>query len=157
MTEPQPSAHHTVSAMKIPQLSVFLENRPGSLLPPLQLLAEAGLNLAGLSLADTAQFGILRLVLRDWARARELLERGGWVVKLNDMVAIDVDDAPGGLVRALEVLTAAGKDIEYMYAFYLRRDGRVVLLFRFDDPDGAIAALDDAGIAMLPARVLLGE
>ena len=110
MTEPQPSAHHTVSAMKIPQLSVFLENRPGSLLPPLQLLAEAGLNLAGLSLADTAQFGILRLVLRDWARARELLERGGWVVKLNDMVAIDVDHA---LARILAVVAPLDEDSWY--------------------------------------------
>ena len=85
--------------MKIPQLSVFLENRPHSLLEPLQALAAAGINLSGLTLADSEQFGILRLVLRDWPRARDVLQTAGWAVTVTDMVAIDVDDQPGGLLR----------------------------------------------------------
>ena len=78
--------------MKISQLSVFLENRPHSLLEPLQALAAAGIDLSGIALADSEQFGILRLVLRDWARARGLLQSGGWAVTVTDMVAIHVED-----------------------------------------------------------------
>lgn len=132
--------------MKIPQLSVFLENRPHSLLEPLQALAAAQINLSGITLADSEQFGILRLVLRDWARARDLLQAGGWAVTVTDMVAIDVDDQPGGLVRTLEVLAAAGADIEYMYGLLLRQSGRFAMLFRFEDPARAIAALQAAGV-----------
>ena len=140
--------------MKIPQLSVFLENRPGSMIEPLQSLAAADINLAGLSLADTEQFGIMRILLPDWQRARDVLTRDGWVVNVSEMVAVDVDDHPGGLARTLEVIAAAGVNIEYMYAFYLRRGGKVVLLFRFEDPDAAVAALSAAGIAMLPEQDL---
>lgn len=140
--------------MKIPQLSVFLENRPSSLLEPLAALAAANINLAGISLADTEQFGILRILLKDWEQARAVLQRDGWVVNVSEMVAVDVDDHPGGLVRALEVLAAAAVNIEYMYAFYLRHEGRVVLLFRFEDPDAAVAALAAAAIAMVPESAL---
>ena len=135
--------------MKIPQLSVFLENRPHSLLEPLQALAAAGINLSGLTLADSEQFGILRLVLRDWPRARDVLQTAGWAVTVTDMVAIDVDDQPGGLVRTLEVLAAADANIEYMYGFFLRSSGRLAMLFRFAAPERAIAALEGAGVTML--------
>lgn len=140
--------------MSIKQLSVFLENRRCSLLEPLQSLAGAGLNLSGLSLADTEQFGILRLVMKDWEQGRDLLQRQGWVVKDNDMVGVAVDDQPGGLVRTLEVLAVAGADIEYMYAFQLRHNGRAVLLFRVEAPAAAEAALAAAGIGTVSAEQL---
>jgi hypothetical protein len=140
--------------MKIPQLSVFLENRSHSLLEPLQALAAAGINLSGITLADSEQFGILRLVLRDWMRARDLLQTAGWAVTVTDIVAIDVDDQPGGLVRTLEVLAAAGANIEYMYGFYLRGSGRAAMLFRFDDTAVAIAALQAAGVEPVAADAL---
>jgi hypothetical protein len=140
--------------MTIKQLSVFLENRRCSLLEPLQTLAGAGLNLSGLSLADTEQFGILRLVMKDWEQGRDLLQRQGWVVKDNDMVGVAVDDQPGGLVQTLEVLAAADADIEYMYAFHLRHNGRAVLLFRVDDPAAAVAALAGAGISTVSEQHL---
>lgn len=127
--------------MKLPQLSVFLENRPGSLAEPLRLLAKAGINLVSISLADTEQFGILRLVLKDWEAAKNALERDGWVVNVSDVVAVDVPDEPGGLVGMLDILAAEGVNIEYMYAFCLRRNGRAVLIFRFEDPDAAITTL----------------
>ena len=120
--------------MKISQLSVFLENRPHSLLEPLQALAAAGIALSGIALADSA---------------RGLLQSGGWAVTVTDMVAMQVEDQPGGLVRILEVLAAAGADIEYMYGFFVRRSGRVAMLFRFARPELAIAALEAAGITML--------
>ena len=135
--------------MKLPQLSVFLENRPGSLMEPLKVLAAADINLVSISLADTEQFGILRLVLKDWEFAKSVLERDGWVVNVSDVVAVDVDDQPGGLAKMLAVLAEAGINIEYMYAFALRRNVKAVLLFRFEDPDAAIAALEKAGIGVI--------
>jgi hypothetical protein len=135
--------------MKLPQLSVFLENRPGSLMEPLKVLADANINLVSISLADTEQFGILRLVLKDWEFAKSVLEKDGWVVNVSDVVAVDVDDQPGGLVRMLDILAKAGINIEYMYAFALRRNVKAVLLFRFEDPDAAIEVLERAGIGIV--------
>jgi len=135
--------------MKLPQLSVFLENRPGSLMEPLKVLAAANINLVSISLADTEQFGILRLVLKDWEFAKSVLERDGWVVNVSDVVAVDVDDQPGALVHMLGILAEAGINIEYMYAFALRRNVKAVLLFRFEDPDAAIAVLNRANIGIV--------
>ena len=132
--------------MKVKQLSLFLENKPGSLSRPVKLLAKAKLNILTLSIADTQQFGILRCVLRDWERAKQLLEKEGFVVKVSDLVAIEVADAPGGLADILEILEKTGVNLEYMYGFTLKREGKGVLAFRFDDPDRAIAALQKKGI-----------
>jgi hypothetical protein len=128
---------------------VFLENRPGSLMEPLKVLADANINLVSISLADTEQFGILRLVLKDWEFAKSVLEKDGWVVNVSDVVAVDVDDQPGGLAQMLGILAEAGINIEYMYAFALRRNVRAVLLFRFEDPDAAIEVLQKAGIGIV--------
>ena len=135
--------------MKLPQLTVFLENRPGSLMEPLKVLAAANINLVSISLADTEQFGILRLVLKDWEFAKSVLERDGWVVNVSDVVAVDVDDQPGALVQMLGILAQAGINIEYMYAFALRRNVKAELLFRFEDPDAAIAVLNRANIGIV--------
>jgi hypothetical protein len=140
--------------MKLPQLSVFLENRPGSLMEPLRVLAAADINLVSISLADTEQFGILRLVLKDWEYAKSVLEKDGWVVNVSDVVAVDVDDQPGGLAKMLAILAEAGINIEYMYAFALRRNVKAVLLFRFEDPDAAIEALEKAGIGVIQEEEL---
>lgn len=140
--------------MKLPQLSVFLENRPGSLMEPLKVLAAADVNLVSISLADTEQFGILRLVLKDWEYAKSVLEKDGWVVNVSDVVAVDVDDQPGGLAKMLAILAEAGINIEYMYAFALRRNVKAVLLFRFEDPDAAIEALEKAGIGVIQEEEL---
>jgi hypothetical protein len=132
--------------MKVKQLSLFLENKPGSLSRPIKLLAKAKVNILTLSIADTQQFGILRFVVRDWARAKRVLEREGFVIKVSDMVAIEVADEPGGLANILVTLEQARVNLEYMYGFTLRKEGKGVLAFRFDDPDSAIAALLKKGI-----------
>lgn len=132
--------------MKVKQLSLFLENKPGALSRPIKLLAKANFNILTLSLADTQQFGILRLVLRDWEKAKALLEQDGFVVKLTDLVAIEVADEPGGLADILAALEQAKVNLEYMYGFTLRREAKGVLAFRFDDPDRAIEALQKKGI-----------
>jgi hypothetical protein len=132
--------------MKIPQLSLFVENKPGHLIVPCRLLAEAGINIVTLSLADTKQFGVLRLIVRDWQRAREVLEKAGLIVAVTEVLAIEVRDQPGGLVELLTVFEQAGINVEYMYAFTARLGNRAVLVFRFDNLDAAISALCRAGI-----------
>jgi hypothetical protein len=132
--------------MKVKQLSLFLENKPGALNRPIKLLAQAKFNLLTLSLADTQQFGILRLIVRDWEKAQRLLQKEGFVVKVTDMVAIEVADEPGGLARILGALEKTGVNLEYMYGFTLHEEGKALLAFRFDDPDRAIGALQKKGI-----------
>jgi len=132
--------------MKVKQLSLFLENRPGSLSRPVKLLAKAKVNILTLSLADTQQFGILRLIVQDWEKAMKLLVKNGFVVKVTDMVAIEVSDAPGGLSDILAAQERTHVNLEYMYGFTLRKERKGMLVFRFDDPDQAIEALKKRGI-----------
>ena len=132
--------------MKVKQLSIFLENTPGALNRPVNLLARADLNILALALADTQQFGILRLILREPDKATKLLEGAGFIVKVTEVVAIEVSDQPGGLAKILSALEKAGVNLEYMYGFTQRKEGRGLLLFRFDDPDRAIDALQHEGI-----------
>ncbi len=135
--------------MKIHQLSLFLENKPGQMAPPCRLLAGAGINIRTLTLADTQRFGILRLIVSDWRRGRELLEQAGYAVNVTEVVAVEVGDRPGGLAALLETLDGAGINVEYMYAFTFGREDRAVLVFRFDQPDAAIDLLRDNGVAVL--------
>jgi hypothetical protein len=132
--------------MKLKQLSLFLENKPGALSRPMRILAQAGFNILTLSLADANQFGILRLILRDWEKARKLLEKEGFLVKVTDMVAVEVADKPGGLAAILDVLEKAGVNVEFMYAFTEKRERKAVMVFRFDDPDHAIRVLRKSAI-----------
>lgn len=132
--------------MKLKQLSLFLENKPGALSRPVNLLAKARINILTLSLADTQQFGILRLVVKDWEKAKGLLEKDGMVVRVTDLVAVEVPDEPGGLARILAAAEKAGINVEYMYGFTLRHEGKGALAFRFDDPDRALEALKKSGI-----------
>ena len=135
--------------MKIKQVSLFLENKPGHLSSVCQTLADAGINILTLSLADTQQFGILRLIVQDWEKAKSVLEATGSVVNLVEVVATEVEDEPGGLAKILKTIEAAGINIEYMYAFTFRRNDRAVLVFRFEDPDAAIKVIQDAGLSVL--------
>ena len=132
--------------MKIHQLSVFIENRPGQLSFPCKLLSENGIDIRTLSLADTKDFGILRLIVNDWNKAKGVLEDGGCVVKITEVVGIEVPDRPGGLSQVLSVIDQAGINIEYMYAFTWGRAGKAIMIFRFDRPDDAISVLQKAGM-----------
>jgi hypothetical protein len=132
--------------MKVKQLSLFLENKPGALSRPVALLAQAKFNILTLCLADTQQFGILRLVVRDWEKAKQRLEKEGFVVKVTDLVVTEVANEPGGLARILVTVEKARVNVEYMYGFTLKEQAKGLLAFRFDDPDKAIAALQKKGI-----------
>jgi hypothetical protein len=135
--------------MKIHQLSLFLENQPGQMIEPCRLLAGAGIDIRSLSLADTRQFGILRVIVSDWKVAAELLESKGYVVNVTEVVAIEVEDRPGGLAELMGLFENSGINIEYMYAFPFGRGNRAVMIFRFDQPDAAIERLRAAGINVL--------
>ena len=135
--------------MKIHQLSLFLENKPGRLVEPCRLLAEAGVNIRTLSLADAQQFGVLRMIVSDWRKASALLGEAGHTFNVTEVLAVEVPDRPGGLAGLLEIFEASGINIEYMYAFTFGRQDKGVLIFRFDKPDEAIARLKTAGINVL--------
>jgi hypothetical protein len=140
--------------MKLHQLSVFSENKQGHITAPCRLLAKEGVNIRALSLADTERFGILRLIVSDWKRAKELLEQAGTVVKITEVVAVEVPDRPGGLADVLEAFVATAINIEYMYACPFVRGEKAVLIFRFDHPDAAIARLQERGFQVLSSGEL---
>ena len=141
--------------MKIQQLSIFAENKPGHLAGPCRLLAEQGVDIRALSVADTQRFGILRLIVNDASKATKILETAGHVVKTTEVLAVEVADAPGGLAQVLTALEGSPVNIEYMYAFPFGHQGKAVLIFRFADPDAAIAVLQAKSVPMLTGDVLL--
>lgn len=143
--------------MKIHQLSIFVENKPGHIAGPCQKLAEQAVDIRALTLADTQKFGILRLIVSDAAKATRVLEAAGYVVKATEVIAVSVADAPGGLAHVLAALEGTPVNIEYMYAFPLGHKGKAVMIFRFDDPDAAIATLQSKHVQVVPADVLLGS
>ena len=142
--------------MKIQQLSLFLENKPGHLTAICRTLAEAKINITTLSLADTQQFGIVRLIVAEWQRAREVLTQAGFVVHVSEVVAATVSDCPGGMLEILERVQQAGVNIAYMYAFTCKHGDQAVVVCRFDDPDKAIAALNQGGQKVLGGNELFG-
>ncbi|MBN2506314.1 MAG: amino acid-binding protein [Verrucomicrobia bacterium] len=135
--------------MTVKQLSIFLENKPGTLTGPCRLLAEAGINIQTFALADTKEFGILRLIVHEWEKAKQVLEQNGCVVRITDVVALEVPDHPGGLVHLLEILEQAGVNVEYTYAFTDKLGDRVLLAFRFGDNEAAVKALQAAKVNVL--------
>ena len=143
--------------MKIKQLSLFLENRPGQLSRPCRELAGAGINILTLSLADTQQFGILRIIVRDWEKAKEVLEKDGHVVNITEVVAIEVADRPGAMADLLEALEKASINIEYMYAFNFRRGDDAAVVIRFDDPETAIEILQKNGFKTVTGVEIFDE
>ena len=124
--------------MKLKQISLFVENKPGTVNSALKLLADNGINISTLSLSDSKFFGVLRLLIRDWEKARDLLEANQFAVKITDVVAIEVDHAAGSLSKVLEVLDRNQVNIEYLYAFAAGLHGKAAIIFRFADPDDAI-------------------
>jgi hypothetical protein len=137
--------------MKLKQISVFLENRKGRLAEALETLARAKVNIRTLSIADTSAFGILRLIVPDPDKAKKVLEKASFTVKESSVVAIEVDDRPGGLAAALRVLSDADINVEYLYAFVEKSGSKAVVILRTEDVDAGIKALKAAGIGLLKA------
>jgi len=141
--------------MKIHQISLFIENKPGHVAAPARVLAEAGVDIRALYLADTQQYGILRFIVSDWERAAKALEARGYVVKVTDVLAVLVTDRPGGLADVLGALDGTGINIEYMYAFSDVRGDEAILIFCFANTDAAITSLQAAGVKLMTSKELL--
>ncbi len=137
--------------MTVQQISVFIENRAGRLAQATSALGEAGVNIRALSLAETSDFGILRLIVDRTDLAKEVLSKQGFTVDKTEVVAVQVPDRPMGLGHILHMLDEAQIVVEYLYAFIERCGDNAVIIFRFDNSDQAIAALTASGVKVLSA------
>ena len=135
--------------MEINQIAIFLENKPGYLSTICRALADAQINIVTLSIADTQQYGLLRLIVEDWRSAVDELHKANFLCNVTKVVAVEVADRPGGLSDLLDVISASEVNIEYMYAFAFRNGAKAVMVFRFDDPAKAMAALGAKGVKVL--------
>jgi hypothetical protein len=135
--------------MKVKQLEIFLENKSGRLAEISHALAENAINIRALSLADTADFGILRLVVNDTTKAQQVLRENGFNVNLTEVLAVEVPDKPGALDCILQMTAKGGLNVEYMYAFTKKSGKSGMLLFRFDNQDAAVAVFQKAGCRLL--------
>ena len=135
--------------MTLRQISVFLENKKGRLSEALGLVAREKINIRALALADTADFGVLRLIVNDTEKCLAALKKAGFVAQKTEVLAVEISDRPGGLERVLEVFDRADLNIEYLYAFVERKADNAIVIFRTDQPEKAAKALAGAGIAVL--------
>ena len=142
--------------MKVEQISIFIENKSGRLAEITRILGEAGINIRALSLADTSDFGILRLIVNDRENAKIVLKEKGFTVSKTEVVAVEVPDKPGGLYQILRILDSESINVEYMYAFVERCGENAVIIFRFDETDKAIKTLVDNGFNVLDGERLYG-
>ncbi|HOI75360.1 MAG TPA: ACT domain-containing protein [Syntrophales bacterium] len=135
--------------MKIVQLSVFIENRAGVLAELTTFLGDSGINIRALSIAESRDFGVLRMIVPDPAAAAERLRSRGYRFQEVEVLAVKVADRPGGLARALSALAAEGLNVDYLYTFLDKLDNRAVIIFRADNPDFAETVLDGQGFEFL--------
>ena len=135
--------------MKVEQISIFLENKSGRLAEVCGVLAKGGINIRALPLADTADFGILRIIVNDTEKAKGILKENGFTVGKNEVVPIEVPDRPGGIAGILDVLSRENVNVEYMYAFVQKGGENAIIIFRFDEIEKAISALQKAGVKIL--------
>ncbi len=138
--------------MFIKQLSVFVENKPGRLHAIVDALAKSGVNLRALSVADTTDFGILRIITDNNDKAQLTLREMGVISKSTDVIAVCIDDQTGGLASVLDIVSSAGVGIEYMYAFLGRTHGKALMVIKADDEAKAEKALTDKGVALASAE-----
>ena len=142
--------------MTIEQLSVFVENKPGRLVEALEAIAAAGIDLRALSLADTSDFGILRIIVDKPSRALGVLREAGYIVKTSEVISVVVGDKPGGLAAVMRILAGAGIDVEYTYAFVAHSHDKAFVIIRVNDNDAAINVLTGNGVSLLAAEDIYG-
>lgn len=138
--------------MLISQLSIFVENRPGRLSSITRLLEENGIDIRALCVADTSDFGILRLIVKDPQKAYEALKQEGYSVMLTEFLAIGIEDKPGGLAKAMEILFENQISVEYMYAFLSKTDGMAYVILRVPNHTAAAEAFQKQGVRMLTSE-----
>ena len=135
--------------MAIKQLTVFVQNKKGTVVSVTDILSKNNINLRALSIAETQDFGILRLIVNDEEAAEKVLADNGYLIKVIDVVGVKIGDAPGKLTAALDVLDKAGINVEYLYAFMARTEKHAYVVLRVEDNAVAEKALTDAGFKMI--------
>ncbi len=138
--------------MRVEQIAVFLENKSGRLAEITAILADNNINIRALSVADTADFGILRLIVDQVAEAEKVLRDNGFTVGKTTVIAVEVPDRTGGLATVLKCIEKQGLNVEYMYAFVNKTGENAVLIFRFDEMDQAIKSLQEDGFTILESK-----
>ncbi len=134
--------------MTIRQISVFIENKPGVLVAVASALSGAGVDVRALSLADTQDFGVLRMIVEDTDKAKKALTEAGFVSSVTEVLAAEVPDEPGAMTHILEKIAETGLNIEYMYAFVSPKNKKAYIVLRIKDINGALVTLKDKGIAL---------
>ena len=132
--------------MNIQQISVFLENRTGQLAEITQLLAEKNINLRAISIAETSDYGILRMIVDDPIKTKDILIANGFMISINTVIGIQVGDVPGGAAAVLKILSQNKISIDYMYAFCSKIEGRACIIIRTDFTDAAIKVLTENNV-----------
>lgn len=136
--------------MRVEQISVFLENKSGRIAEVTGVLAKAGINIRALSLADTSDFGILRLIVDNTQKAEDTLKSQNFTVGKTDVIAVEVEDKPGGLHHIMEILFKANINVEYMYAFvHPNTSNNAVMIFRFEELEAAAKTLEQNGVRVI--------
>ena len=143
--------------MQINQLSIFIENKSGRLMEIMDVLSANGIDISALSLADTTDFGVLRMIVNDPEKAKQALKESGVIVKTTPVIALPVEDTPGGLAKVLSLLREENVSVEYMYAFCTRTDGRAAMVLRVDDAERAQKVFSQKGMTDISADNLFGR
>lgn len=140
--------------MTIPQISVFLENKAGQLADITNILSENEVNMRAISIAETADYGVLRIIVDDASKASSILLEKGFILTMTPVVGVTVSDTPGGLGKVLSVISQAGIDVEYMYSVFGQKEGQACMIFRVADTDGLTALLEKNGISTITGEDL---
>ncbi len=142
--------------MKVKQLSIFLENRKGRMRKALDVLEKGEVNIRALSIADTSDFGILRLIVPEPDKTKKLLEDNNFIVKIGEVIAVRMQDQPGGLGKILGILDDNDINLEYLYAFVEEKENGAIVLLHPENIDDGIKALQDGGAVVIPAKDIYG-
>ena len=138
----------------VKQVSIFLENRSGRLYEVTHLLANNKIDIKALSVADTSDFGILRLIVDQTEKAEEVLRKEKWTVSITDVIAVEVEDKPGGLAKVLKIFDENKMNVEYMYSYLCKNPDKAVMIFRFDNNPVVIEKLKSTDIKMIGVKDL---
>lgn len=138
--------------MLVKQLSVFIENKPGRLAPIIEALGKNDIDISALSLADTSEYGIIRIIVNNPDKAKEVLRELGVVVKITEVLTVAMDDTPGGLSKILDIFVKNDVNVDYMYAFVGTVTNKALMVVKVSDPALAVSVLDKAGISTADAK-----
>ncbi len=138
--------------MFVEQISIFVENKEGRLAEVTAILGNANINIRALSLADTTDFGVLRLIVNDNEKAEQVLKKEGFTVGITKVLAVEIKDEPGGLNSVLDPLCDNEVNVEYMYAFANPKCKNSIMIFRFDDYDKALKILEKQNIKIITSQ-----